>query len=282
MIRAEQNLTRARAGWIGHRGEVTAVLSYLLDQRQCANPPAALPLNRPLRSPWDVWWISYRAGVPAAELGLDISHTATDCHRCRDDVTALVRPGTVSHPGAIDDHRCGCLRSWAISMRSPEPELPWPGLHLSVARAKPGSDAGAVAGALGEHFTIEDHWLKWLDLRDVRRLYPEAYGAVFVDAQDTYLTSGPVTVLVLRAQTPRLATTDLKRRIRRALAGTDRLRNHLHMPDNPGETWCDLTHLTGPELTCDLYRRYDRAATATRLDHYRALLGRRPAGPMAS
>ena len=53
------------------------------------------------------------------------------------------------------------------------------------------------------------------------------------------------------------------------------LRSHLHMPDNPGDTLCDLHHLAGQQTLQDLYGRYDRDAAADRLARYRAVLARR-------
>lgn len=268
-------------GRSGHRGTVAALLSFLMEQQLVGAPPAGVPSHHALRSPWDVWWICYRASTPARDLGLHALDAAGGCDGCRADVAALTATATVGHPGAVEDRDCGCLRDWAISMRSPEAPLVWPALHLSVAMIKPGASITETLAALSGHFSIEYRLRLSLKAGDVRRLYPEAYGAEFIDAQDAYLTSSPVTVLVLRAEPPRQVGTDLKRQIRRELGDTGPLRNHLHMPDNPGETWCDLIHLVGRDLLMNLYGRYDRPDAAERLDHYRALLGCRPAGPLA-
>ncbi|MBO2447113.1 hypothetical protein J4573_08440 [Actinomadura barringtoniae] len=110
---------------------------------------------------------------------------------------------------------------------------------------------------------------------DTRRLYPEAYGADYVAARDSYLTRAPVEVLLLldqRAHGDETAIADLKARIRRAI-GADELHNHLHMPDNPGEALADIAHLAGNETLAELYERYERDHAAERLAFYRSALG---------
>lgn len=153
----------------------------------------------------------------------------------------------------------------------------WPRISSGLAMVKPDSDTGAVVDLLSEQFVIEQRTVRTLSTLDVRQLYPEAYGADFIAACDQYLTSAPCTVLTLRAKTSAPAGHRYKHAIREALGNADPLRNHLHMPDNPGETWCDLRLLTGSHD--DLYRRYDSADATERLDHYRRLLGVEQAGP---
>ena len=51
------------------------------------------------------------------------------------------------------------------------------------------------------------------------------------------------------------------------------LRNHLHMPDNPGEALADIAHFAGPDVFAELYERHERDQRAGRLAAYRAALG---------
>ena len=112
----------------------------------------------------------------------------------------------------------------------------------------------------------------FLTTADTRRLYPEAYGAAYVAERDAYLTSGPAQVLILLARHPAAGGWDVKARIR-AQAGGDVLRNHLHMPDNPGEALADIAHFAGYGEVGRLYRRYERDRTSSRLAFYRTALG---------
>jgi hypothetical protein len=116
-----------------------------------------------------------------------------------------------------------------------------------------------------------------LTAADTRRLYPEAYGADYVRDRDAYLTSGRAYVLVLRARRDGTGPGAVKMRIREHI-GADALRNHLHMPDNPGEALADIAQFAGYQELAQLYRRYERDHTARRLAFYRAALGIGPAG----
>lgn len=259
---------------LGHRGEVTTALSYLVDQAVAGQTPGLVGWTP--RSPWDVWWICFRSDSSAEAFGLRPEEISDECTVCALQVAELTRTTPV-HPGGKPDCRRGCFTAWAASMRSPEPEVRWPRLSAALAMVKPGGDAAAVVDLLAEQFVIEQRIGRVLDTHDVRRLYPEAYGVAFIAARDHYLTSAPCTVLTLRAKTPTPVGNQPKHTIRRRLGTSDPLRNHLHMPDNPGETWCDLHLLTGTHD--DLYRRYDSADASERLDHYRRLLGLEQAGP---
>lgn len=141
---------------------------------------------------------------------------------------------------------------------------------------KPGGDASAVHHALLKAYAIVHTAELPLTPADARRLYPDAYGADYVARQDAYLTSAPVQVLVLLA-VPWAATRakQVKARIRRHLGDTDMLRNHLHMPDNPGDALCDVCRLARSDILHDLYERYDRDSAAERLACYRTVLARR-------
>ncbi|MEU4607635.1 hypothetical protein AB0F43_32010 [Kribbella sp. NPDC023972] len=264
----------AAVAGLGHRGEVTTVLSYLVDQAAAGQTPGLVDWTP--RSPWDIWWICFRSGSPAETLGLRPAERSGGCAVCAPHVVELTRD-TPMHPGVRPDCRRACFTAWAASMRSPEPVLSWPRISSGLAMVKPGGDAAAVVDLLAGQFVIEQPIVRILSTHDVRRLYPEAYGADFIAARDHYLTSAPCTVLTLRAKIPTPAGHQRKHAIREILGNSDPLRNHLHMPDNPGETWCDLRLLSGSHD--DLYRRYDSADAAERLDHYRRLLGVEQAGP---
>lgn len=92
--------------------------------------------------------------------------------------------------------------------------------------------------------------------------------------------SDPVTVLVLLASPSMIGKAkDIKSNIRRLLGDGDALRNHLHMPDNPGDAFADLDHLAGTTAFSRLYERYERDRAAQRLARYRALLEQPHAQP---
>lgn len=257
---------------LGHRGQVTLILSLIVDQLSAGQLPGVAGW-RP-RSPWDIWWICFRTGLPSSTLGLAHLLQRGDhdagCEACRRQVVDLTSAAPI-HPGPDGDNECGCFTAWAVSLRSPEPAIRWPALVSGLAMVKPGTELGAVVDLLSADFEIHEQVTRTLTTDDVRRLYPDAYGAEFVSGRDAYLTSSPSTVLTLQAKTTASAGTEYKRSIRRALGDGDLLRNHLHMPDNPGETWCDLRLLAGDHN--DLYRRYDSGHATKRVDHYRRLLG---------
>jgi hypothetical protein len=162
-------------------------------------------------------------------------------------------------------------------MRQPAVSPCWPRLRVSVAVVKPGADQTVVRRALSEAYRVLRAAERRLTTADVRRLYPDAYGEDYVAAQDAYLTSAPVEVLVLLAPDRRHVPDpkQVKDHVRRRLGDADPLRNHLHMPDNPGDTLCDLHHLAGQQTLQDLYGRYGRDAAADRFAGYRAVLARR-------
>jgi len=226
--------------------------------------------------PWDAWWVCYRSGVPAAELGWATEPPLDECccQRCRHDAWQLAcrRP---EHPDSLGPRSCDCLHEWAVRMRRPAPEPAWPALRTTLALIKPRADRDAVLTQLATRFVVIDCWDRQLTAGDVRRLYPDAYGADHVARLTDYLTSAPVHTLVLLAPVPGLVSAKrVKSGIRQRLGGADPLRNHLHLPDDPGEALCDLRHLVGHDLLLDLYRRYDRDGAGDRIARYRALLAR--------
>lgn len=228
---------------------------------------------------WDVWWVCTRAGRSASELGIDLRHddvrttgsaavtrpgeviVRAGCGRCVADVGDLTRQAPEDTTDPDTWARCSCAAAWARRMResdpTPDPTVTMPAWRLSVGVVKPGADVAAVQELLTGHFEIVATEQRMLSVHDVHRLYPEAYGLEFRRRQNAYLTSQPVHVLALVAPA-RLTTRQhqaAKMAVRTTLGGTDDLRNHLHMADNAGESWCDAQHLIGPPAA-QLYERY--------------------------
>lgn len=229
----------------------------------------------PVASPWDVWWACYRAALPVDQLGVGVTRPGLGCAECDHDAIAFAASSPPRHPDAVGGRPCECLLKWAIRMRAPAAPLRWPQPRLTLALLKPDAPHDRVRAELERTYDVVELIDTTLTTNDTRRLYPEAYGADYVTVRDLYLTSGPVQVLVLYAKpsTPGALTAAwIKADIRRVL-GADVLRNHLHMPDNPGETLVDIAHLAGSETLADLYERYERDRSAERLAFYRAALG---------
>lgn len=250
-----------------------ALLGYVMDARLTAAGPG-LVVGMP--GPWDVWWACYRAAIPLPALALSTEVRDRSCPACASRALQLAGARPPGHPGT-GVQACGCLLRWARQMRAPGPRVAWPPTCLSLALIKPGAPAAIIKELLAAVFEILGSRQLTLTSADTRRLYPEAYGAAYVLDRDAYLTSGPACVLILAA---RQAGTDpgaVKMRIRERVGG-DVLRNHLHMPDNPGEALADIAQFAGYTELAQLYRRYERDHTARRLAFYRAALGIGPAG----
>ena len=249
------------------RHAAKALLGYALDTLLSGTPAAGSGTRVP--NPWDAWWAAYRTGRPLAATGTR-AVAGGACAECAGRALALAAASPPGHPGT-EPGPCGCLLRWAAAMRSPGPPPGWPTAALSLALVKPGAPAGLIRGLLAVDFDILAERELVLTTADTRRLYPEAYGAAYVAGRDAYLTGGPARVLTLLARHP-AAGWDVKARIR-AQAGGDVLRNHLHMPDNPGEALADIAHFAGYGELARLYRRYERDRTSSRLAFYRTALG---------
>ena len=251
------------------RHAAKALLGYALDTLLSGTPAGDGETRVP--NPWDDWWASYRTGRPLAATGTRTVAGGGACPDCAGRALALAAASPPGHPGT-EPGPCGCLLRWAAAMRSPGPPAGWPPTALSLALIKPGAPAGLIRSLLaGDYDVLTDRELM-LATADTRRLYPEAYGAGYVAERDAYLTSGPTRVLILAARRPGAVTGGVKARIR-AQAGGDALRNHLHMPDNPGEALADIAHFAGYGELAQLYRRYERDRTSSRLAFYRTALG---------
>jgi hypothetical protein len=254
----------------GHRDRTKALLAYAIERQISGHGQS---LDRAGDGPWDVWWVCYRAQRTATEFGLDARHTADRCTGCAIDASSLAFHTPPAHPDGSLRRVCTCLLDWARSMRRPSPDIIWPGWRLTVSMVKPGSDPGPVRELLAQGHTVVDQIQRHLTAADVRRLYPDAYGRKYVARRDDYLTSAPVTVFVLLASPSAIGKAkDIKSEIRRRLGDGDALRNHLHMPDSPGDAFADLDHLAGTETFSRLYERYERDRAAQRLARYWALL----------
>jgi nucleoside diphosphate kinase len=249
-----------------------ALLGYLIETHLLPGGPPAAPVR--LASPWDAWWACYRAGTPLGRLGAQLRLPSACCPVCVSTSRDLASTDPPRHPAEQAGPSCGCLLKWAIRMRSPAPEGHWPPWSLTLALIKPDAPAARIRERLAGEYGILATSTRTLTTQDTRRMYPEAYGADYVAARDAYLTSGPVAVLVLRARSPGACgqTAQIKAGIRRDL-GAGMLRNHLHMPDNPGEALADIAHFAGPSVLAELYERHERDQRAGRLAVYRAALG---------
>ena len=226
--------------------------------------------------PWERWWVAYRLGLSAERLGWHApTADAGVCQACHRTAAELCRTQPPTHPDQLNRPCPGqCLLTWARGVRSggADPERPWPRTRLTLAVLKPGAPQ-ALADELTDHFEVLTRQRQQLTSADVRRMYPAAYGADYVAARDAYLTSAPVQILVLHSPDPEaVCPTDLKRALR-TRHGADPLRNHLHVADNPGETFVDIAHLLGWGELTDLYGTYERDHHAARMAHHRTVLG---------
>jgi hypothetical protein len=250
-----------------------ALLGFVMDIRlgtAGTEPAVSVP------SPWDAWWACYRAALPLPGLAPGIVTCGRSCPSCAGRALRLAAASPPRHPGT-GAQACGCLLRWAGQMRAPGPRAGWPPVSLSLARIKPGAPAPAITDLLAPAYSILGSRQLTLTPAGTRRLYPEAYGAGYVRDRDTYLTSGPAQVLILLARRAGTDPGTVKSRIRRHIGG-DALRNHLHMPDNPGEALADIAQFAGYRELAQLYRRHERDHTARRLAFYRTALGIGPAG----
>jgi hypothetical protein len=248
-----------------------ALLGYILATRLTDAAPAAAVA---VPSPWDVWWVCYRARLPLDALPCGIGVRDRHCPSCTRRAFHLAATSPPGHPGD-GLTSCSCLLAWAQTMRAPGPYVAWPPARLTLALIKPSAPAATIVDLLGGEFEVLSSRELMLATADTRRMYPDAYGASYVHARDAYLTSGPVHVLILHAPQPGTDPTAVKTWIR-AQVGAGLLRNHLHMADNPGEALADIAHFAGYQELAQLYRRYERDHITRRLAFYRAALGISP------
>jgi hypothetical protein len=266
-------MTSAGPGCWPGKYAAKALLGYLMDTRLTAAGPGPV-VSVP--SPWDTWWACYRAAISLPGLAVSIEVRDRSCPSCARRALRLAGASPPGHPGT-GAQGCGCLLRWAGQMRAPGPRVTWPLVCLSLALIKPDAPAATITDLLAPVFETLGSRQLTLTSAGTRQLYPEAYGAGWVRDRDAYLTSGPAHVLILRARRPGTDPGGIKTRIREHL-GEDALRNHLHMPDNPGEALADIAQFAGYTELAQLYRRYERDHTARRLAFYRAALGIGPAG----
>jgi hypothetical protein len=247
-----------------------ALLGYALDSLLADRArPNRETLTVP--SPWDAWWACYRTGLSTGTTGIPVRTVRSACPTCVARAAELAAADPPGHPGT-EPGRCCCLLRWAAVLRSAGPVAAWPPVTLSLALIKPGAPADHIQDLLARSFEVLSQRTLTLTKTDTRRLYPEAYGVSYVAERDAYLTSGPVHVLTLRALHPAVSSKDVKSAVRNQTGG-DALRNHLHMPDNPGEALADIAQFAGYGELARLHRRYERDHAATRLAFYRTALG---------
>lgn len=255
---------------ICHRDRTKVLLAAVMEQRSTGQ--RRLP-DRIGDGPWDLWWTCYRARRSAAEFGFDPWRAPGQCEDCATDASKLAFSEPPGYPDPMVAGKCSCFLEWAQSMREPIPAITWPRWCLTLAMVKPGCNPVLVRQLLRDSHTVLAQFERHLTVADVRRLYPEAYGREYVARRDYYLTSAPITVFVLLASPSAVGkVTEIKADIRRRLGDDDRLRNHLHMPDSPGDAFADLDHLAGTETFLQLYERYECDRAAQRLACYRTLL----------
>ncbi|MFG1707430.1 hypothetical protein ACFLIM_29940 [Nonomuraea sp. M3C6] len=247
--------------------DVPKALLGLALQRRLAGQAAAVEVR--VSSPWDVWWVAYRAALPFGELGLEPLLPYGACRRCTADALECAAADPPRHPDDVGERLCGCLRMWAVRIRSSAKPVVWPCWSLTIALIKPGAPAEAICDRLAAGHDILNAQTRMLTPADARRMYPDAYGEDYIAAVDAYLTSAPVHVLLLRSRAPDTSG-GIKMRIRAEFGG-DRLHNFLHMPDNPGEALADIAHLAGWAFLQE-HERFDDDAAA-RLAFYRTALG---------
>jgi hypothetical protein len=261
-------VTSGPAAAVSAKHAARALLGYAME---CLLAGLPAPAGTLVPGPWDAWWACYRAGLPLGRLAAGTRARRTACASCAERASLLAAADPPQHPGAVG---CpgGCLLSWAAAMRSPGTPVTWPDSALSLALLKPGAPANWIAAHLQDAFEVLGESGRPLTPADTRQLYPEAYGAEFVKERDAYLTSGPVRILILRARSGGTQPGAVKRQIR-AGAGAGSLRNHVHMPDSPGDAFADIAHFAGYDQLRLLYGRHDRDGTAGRLAFYRAALG---------
>jgi hypothetical protein len=251
------------------------LLGYIMECQLASQPPPAAGLR--VSSPWDAWWACYRAALPLGRTGAQITLPRRACPACVHDATGLAAASPPGHPGTSLPRPCGCVLKWAVRLRAPGTRIRWPPLSLTLALLKPGAPGARIGDLLAPAHDVLQRTTLMLTTEGTRRLYPEAYGASYVAARDAYLTSAPVTVLVLRARDQAVTAWRVKAQIRDRLGG-DALRNHLHMPDNPGEALADIAQFAGQQALAELYERHERERAALRLAFYRAALGIGPPG----
>ncbi|HEY5985274.1 MAG TPA: hypothetical protein VIV12_02660 [Streptosporangiaceae bacterium] len=218
-------------------------------------------------SPWDAWWACYRAMLPLGRIGVSILLPRRACRICAHQALTFAASSPPRHPETGNGQACGCLLRWA-----PAATATWPPLSLALALIKPGAPVVRISDLLETAYEVTGRITRTLTVSQTRWLYPEAYGASYVTARDAYLTSGPVTALVLRARQPGTDAGQVKARIRGQIGAGD-LRNHLHMPGNPGEALADIAHLAGTDILAQLYEKHERDRANLRLAFYRAALG---------
>lgn len=251
-----------------------AVLGILLEyQLQDRDQP---PIHQYLTSPWDLWWISLRSGLSATDLGVQPGRYGDGRCQCVAQVTQLVRHAATHGPIPTAGRPCSCLLTWAVTMHQiAEPSRPfaWPATRIAVALLKPGSDIDRIRTLLEHTYLVTDILDRTLTTVDVRWLYPDAFGAAYVARQDTYLTSGPTSILCLATHDRHGAhTRHIQESIRDGLGATDHVRNQIYMPTSPGEIFAALVRFWSARWLIDTYEAHERGHSSERIRVCRDIL----------
>jgi hypothetical protein len=171
-----------------------ALLGHVIETPLAGWPSAGMVR---VLSPWDAWWACYRAVLPLGRIGMSVLVPGPTCRACVHQALTLAAYSPPRHPETGNGQSCGCLLRWATRMRAPSATVTWPPLSLTLALIKPGGPVVRICELLETAYEVTGRITRTLTVGQARWLYPEAYGASYVAARDAYMTSGPVTALML-------------------------------------------------------------------------------------
>lgn len=257
--------------------EVTELLLAVTWESYLAGDRLVIPTEHMRRlSCWDFWYVSYGIQESAPQLFAarfparlrelrDGAGSANDVWRLIEEVPVGWPEPEVVYPG---------LLTWRQAQRQEaESGLALPaGAHCPVL-VKPRVAVESVLAALEPVFQIEGCEARELGPKDVRRLYPTAYGAEFVGRVVDYLTSGPCTLLLVSAWQPIPSLDVCKALVRGQLGVMGNLENAIHLPASLGELYSNLTQFLGHAATREAYNEHNGTKHERRVALYRTLLG---------
>jgi nucleoside diphosphate kinase len=204
-------------------------------------------------------------------LGIDPDSAKATCSACKPYIRELLS-GDPVYPGWSAPIPCDCFGQWSAGMRTPEDEGQFPSLRFCNCLIKPNADSNRIISVLNASYEIVAAKNITLTVPDIRRMYPESFEALYLPVHNGYLTSSESVVVLMCAKNETTDHRHEKMRIRGLLSGGDCVRNHLHMPDNPGDTIADLLHLS-PELDQrSLVHSSDVASAERRVALYKSIM----------
>lgn len=230
---------------------------------------------------WDYWYVCYGLRhSPSRLFTADFParlRELRDGEESADAVWRLIAEVPVRWPEP--EAACPGLLTWRQGQRlhaGAGLSLP-AGVHCPVL-VKPGVDVGPVVSALAPGWRIEqrEDWL--LSPKDVRRLYPTAYGHEFIGRVADYMTSGPCTLLLASSRRPVPNLDEYKAHLRKQLRTTGNLKNAIHLPASLGELYTNLRQFFGQAAVQEAYNEHYGTRYERRAALYRTVLG---AGPGA-